>query len=88
MTNPSRSHTILRGKLQDDDGTWMWCAIMEAAWLDLVPSLYSEVGVFELQDNNDLQSERSARVTSAKGTSSRAPVFTIRQVTRLTSMLH
>ena len=49
MHDPMPARILLRGKLRDeDDGSWIWCAIIEEDWFQLVPALYSEVGVFEL----------------------------------------
>ena len=48
MESPDRARTILRGKLRDDDGSWVWSAIRETDWVSLVPGLYKEVGVFEM----------------------------------------
>jgi len=54
MKYPDRARTILRGKLRDeDDGSWVWSAILEDSWNDLVPTLYSEVGVFELPPDSE-----------------------------------
>ena len=82
MKHPERSRTILRGKLRDeDDGSWVWGAILEDAWKDLVPSIYSELGVFELPVESSSSNEtQSAALT----TGIRLDTLRVRRVYSLT----
>lgn len=59
MQDPDHAQIILRGKLRDeDDGSWIWCAIVEENWSQLVPFVYTEVGVFALPKTRQTHANR------------------------------
>ena len=52
MQRPERDRIVLRGKLTEDDGSWTWSAIRKRDWATLVPGVYNELGVFEIENDN------------------------------------
>jgi len=52
MQRPERDRIVLRGKLREDDGSWTWSAIRKRDWATLVPGVYNELGVFEIENDN------------------------------------